>query len=240
MDELLIETRKLSKSFSQLQVTTEVLKGLDLKIRRGDMLAIEGRSGSGKSTLLSILGLLDNASGGEYLLCGEPVHKLTAYQKAVLRNRHIGWIFQNFNLINDMTVAENIALPLRYHSHIPRRDYKQRVDEVLEQVGLPEKPSQYPPQLSGGQQQRVAIARALVTSPDLLLADEPTGNLDSESSEIIFQLLLELHAKGATVLLVTHDPELAKRCQRRCYMEDGVFLDAQAESVHEKRRVAGV
>lgn len=235
MDELLIETRQLTKHFNQLQVTTEVLKGLDLQVHRGEMLAIEGRSGSGKSTLLSILGLLDNASGGEYQLCGSPVHKLSAYQKAVLRNRHIGWIFQHFNLINDMTVAENIVLPLRYHADIKRRDYATRVQAVLEQVRLPEKTDQYPPQLSGGQQQRVAIARALVTQPDLLLADEPTGNLDSESSEVIFKLLQELHTKGATVLIVTHDPELARRCPRRCYMQDGVFIKTPEPIMSEKR-----
>lgn len=223
MAELLLDIRQADKSFRQGKLTIPVLHQLDLSVERGEFVALEGRSGSGKSTLLSIIGLLDQFSSGEYLLLGQSVYKLSAYQQSVLRNRDIGWIFQNFNLIADMTVAENIMLPLRYLSGVKRSSFQERVKQVLAQVELADKYQSYPEQLSGGQQQRVAIARALVTQPSLLLADEPTGNLDTESADIVFNILQQQHRQGATILLVTHEPALAARCQRRLQLHDGRF-----------------
>jgi len=223
MAELLLEIRQADKSFRQGKLTIPVLHQLDLCVERGEFVALEGRSGSGKSTLLSIIGLLDQFTSGEYLLLGQSVNKLSAYQQSVLRNRDIGWIFQNFNLIADMTVAENIMLPLRYLRGVKSSSFQERVKQVLAQVELSDKYHSYPEQLSGGQQQRVAIARALVTQPSLLLADEPTGNLDSESADIVFNILQQQHRQGATILLVTHEPDLAARCQRRLQLHDGRF-----------------
>ncbi len=224
--EVLIDIRAASKAFQQGKLTIGVLHQLDLQIRRGEFVAIEGRSGSGKSTLLSVIGLLDSFSSGQYLLLGTPVPGLSLYQQSVLRNRHIGWIFQNFNLISDMTVAENVCLPLRYLPGVKSSEFRQKALQALTQVELADKLDAYPEQLSGGQQQRVAIARAIITNPGLLLADEPTGNLDSASADIIFQLLQRLHQQGATVLMVTHDPELAARAQRRLLLTDGRFVTA--------------
>lgn len=222
--ETLIDIRQASKVFTQGKLQLPVLQALDFQVTRGEFVAIEGRSGSGKSTLLSIIGLLDSFSAGEYLLLGQSVPGLSAYQHSVLRNRHIGWIFQNFNLISSMTVAENVSLPLRYLAGVKAADYRSRAAQVLAQVELSDKLDAYPEQLSGGQQQRVAIARALITNPSLLLADEPTGNLDSQSAEIVMNLLTRLHQDGATVLMVTHDPQLAARAQRRLYLADGQFV----------------
>lgn len=222
--ETLIDIRQASKVFTQGKLQLPVLQSLDFQVTRGEFVAIEGRSGSGKSTLLSIIGLLDSFSAGEYLLLGQSVPGLSAYQHSVLRNRHIGWIFQNFNLIGSMTVAENVSLPLCYLAGIKAADYRSRAAQVLAQVELSDKLDAYPEQLSGGQQQRVAIARALITNPSLLLADEPTGNLDSQSAEIVMNLLSKLHQDGATVLMVTHDPQLAARAQRRLYLADGQFV----------------
>lgn len=222
--ETLIDIRQASKVFTQGKLQLPVLQALDFQVTRGEFVAIEGRSGSGKSTLLSIIGLLDSFSAGEYLLLGQSVPGLSAYQHSVLRNRHIGWIFQNFNLISSMTVAENVSLPLRYLAGVKAADYRSRAAQVLAQVELSDKLDAYPEQLSGGQQQRVAIARALITNPSLLLADEPTGNLDSQSAEIVMNLLSKLHQDGATVLMVTHDPQLAARAQRRLYLADGQFV----------------
>lgn len=222
--ETLIDIRQASKVFTQGKLQLPVLQALDFQVTRGEFVAIEGRSGSGKSTLLSIIGLLDSFSAGEYLLLGQSVPGLSAYQHSVLRNRHIGWVFQNFNLISSMTVAENVSLPLRYLAGVKAADYRSRAAQVLAQVELSDKLDAYPEQLSGGQQQRVAIARALITNPSLLLADEPTGNLDSQSAELVMNLLTRLHQDGATVLMVTHDPQLAARAQRRLYLADGQFV----------------
>lgn len=227
MAETLIDIQQASKHFVQGKLHLPVLQQLDLTVQRGEFVAIEGRSGSGKSTLLSIIGLLDGFSSGKYLLLGQAVPALSAYQQSVLRNRHIGWIFQNFNLISNMTVAENVSLPLRYLAGVKAADYRKRAAQVLAQVELADKLDAYPEQLSGGQQQRVAIARALVTKPGLLLADEPTGNLDSQSAEIVLDLLTSLHRDGATVLMVTHDPQLAARAERRLYLADGQFVRDQ-------------
>lgn len=227
--EILIDIRQASKVFQQGKRVVPVLQQLDFSVQRGEFVALEGRSGSGKSTLLSIVGLLDQFSQGEYWLAGNNVQKLSDRVQRNLRNREIGWIFQNFNLLTDMTVAENIMLPLRYLNHVKRANYRSKVEQVLAQVELSEHYHAYPEQLSGGQQQRVAIARALVSEPALLLADEPTGNLDSESSEIVFNLLREQHQQGTTVLLVTHDPIMAARADRRVWLHDGRFVPTTPE-----------
>ncbi|OIM99147.1 ABC transporter ATP-binding protein [Idiomarina sp. MD25a] len=221
MAEALIETSAMSKVFGSGKTQFEALKSIDLVINKGEFVALEGPSGSGKSTLLSIIGLLDVQSNGEYSLAGHPVHTLSAYQRASLRNQHVGWIFQNFNLVNDMTVVENVMLPLRYHPSINKHQYKERAMKALTQVEIADKADNYPTQLSGGQQQRVAIARALVTNPSLILADEPTGNLDSVTAEQILAVLESLHEQGSTILIVTHDAKVAARCKRRLQLRDG-------------------
>lgn len=221
MSDTLIEMKSLSKVFGNGKTQFKALDGVDLTIQRGEFVALEGASGSGKSTLLSIIGLLDTQSMGEYSLAGYPVHKLSSYQRATLRNQHVGWVFQNFNLVNDMTVLENVMLPLRYHPLIEKAQFEERALQSLRQVNIEDKTENYPSELSGGQQQRVAIARALVTEPDLILADEPTGNLDSTTSDQILALLESLHANGATILMVTHDQKVAARCKRRLQLEDG-------------------
>ncbi|HCU64394.1 MAG TPA: ABC transporter ATP-binding protein [Rheinheimera sp.] len=225
MQDVLIQTDRLTKSFKSAGAPMDALKGVSLTVTRGEFLAIEGPSGCGKSTLLSILGLLDLPTGGSYELCGQKVSSLSRYQQSVLRNRHIGWIFQNFNLIGDMTVLENLILPLRYDNSVKKSTYQSKALSVIERMGLTDKAMQYPGQLSGGQQQRVAIARALVMEPDLLLADEPTGNLDSENAERVFNLLAELNSQGATIIMVTHAPELARRCKRVVTMLDGLVVE---------------
>lgn len=222
----LIRLDKISRTFNQGSVKVEALKNVSLQVFDGESVAIEGASGSGKSTLLSILGLLDNESSGDYFLRSHQVTSLTRKQKTLLRNRHIGWVFQNFNLIGDMTALENVALPLRYNPDVSSKDYTRRASEVLDRVGLADKLNARPNELSGGQQQRVAIARALVNRPSLLLADEPTGNLDSKTSQSIVDLLIELSVDGATVLLVTHDPKVARQCSRRIFLADGRMVDA--------------
>lgn len=222
----LIRLENLGRAFRQGDTELPVLKDLSLTIEDGESLAIVGPSGSGKSTLLSILGLLDDATSGHYWLRGEDVNQLSRQQKSYVRNRHLGWIFQNFNLIGDMTALENVALPMRYNHEIPSDEYTARAETLLKRVGLGHKLNALPAELSGGQQQRVAIARALVNKPSLLLADEPTGNLDSSSGQSIVDLLLELAAEGATVILVTHNPEVAEQCQRTIKLVDGVISDA--------------
>jgi putative ABC transport system ATP-binding protein len=224
--EMLIDIRQANKVFQQGKRTVPVLQQLDFTVARGEFVALEGRSGSGKSTLLSVIGLLDQFSSGEYWLAGKNVQQLNARAQSSLRNREIGWIFQNFNLLTDMTVAENIMLPLRYLADVKRSSYRSKVEQVLAQVELSDHYHAYPEQLSGGQQQRVAIARALVGQPKLLLADEPTGNLDSNSSDIVFDLLRQQHQQGTTILLVTHDPQLAARAGRRLLLRDGRFVAA--------------
>lgn len=227
----LIETRNLTKYFGNKANLLCALEEVDFIVKTGEFVALQGPSGCGKSTLLSILGLLDVSTEGEYFLCGHRVEKLTKYQHAVLRNKHIGWVFQSFNLIGDMTVQENISLPLRYHDSIPKSDHSKLIANAIEKVGLSDKATAYPGQLSGGQQQRVAIARAIVAAPDIIIADEPTGNLDTKNAEVIFKLLKDLNENGTTILMVTHDPELASRCKRVVNMKDGrVELHGMMES----------
>jgi putative ABC transport system ATP-binding protein len=206
---------------------TNALTNINLSIESGDYLAITGTSGSGKSTLLSILGLITKPTKGEYALLNTATSQLTKNSIALLKNREIGFIFQNFNLLNHLNVFDNVALPLSYNSDIPRKKYSELVGQALLLVGMEEFEARFPDQLSGGQQQRVAIARALVNSPSLILADEPTGNLDSKTSEQIFAVLDELHNKGKTICLITHDTNYAMRAKRRVNMIDG-FLKVEA------------
>lgn len=220
----LIKLENVSKRFTSKAGQLDVLKNINLDIAKGDCVAIVGQSGSGKSTLLSIIGLLDSASEGEYLLSETPVTSLSNYQLSILRNRNIGWIFQNFNLVAELNVLDNVILPLKYNKSVNKADRVKLAMTQLELVGLADKAAFYPDQLSGGQQQRVAIARALVSSPDVLLCDEPTGNLDSAMSEQIMDLLMKLHSLGTTLLVVTHDAGIAQRCQRSVRIRDGAVV----------------
>jgi len=218
--EVLISMKDIKKVFLTDEVETHALSGVHMEIRKGEYVSIAGPSGSGKSTLLAIIGLLDSPSGGEYLLKGGPVESLDISQRAVIRNREIGFIFQSFNLIGDLTVYENVELPLTYRG-MSGGERKQRVQQALERVGMSHRTKHYPSQLSGGQQQRVAVARALAGSPSILLADEPTGNLDSHNAEAVMELLRELHREGATICMVTHDPRFARHAERSIHLFDG-------------------
>jgi putative ABC transport system ATP-binding protein len=218
--ESLIKLDGVSKIFLTDEVETHALAGIHLDIKQGEYVAIAGPSGCGKSTLLAILGLLDTASEGSYQLHGKPVTDLTAAERARVRNREIGFIFQSFNLIGDLTVYENVELPLVYRG-MPAAERKQRVAEALERVAMAHRTKHYPSQLSGGQQQRVAVARALVGKPAILLADEPTGNLDSQNGEAVMGLLRELHRDGATICMVTHDTRFARHAERTVHLFDG-------------------
>ncbi|QBL08017.1 ABC transporter ATP-binding protein [Rheinheimera sp. D18] len=231
MADYLLKTENLSKVFGKGSAQTYALNDISLHVETGDFIAITGPSGCGKSTLLSILGLLDNPTSGDYRLCNRNIRQLSNYQKSHLRNRSLGWIFQNFNLICDMTVLENVMLPLRYTKGISAAQMKKSAIECLQQVSIADKANSLPSELSGGQQQRVAIARAIVQHPDILLADEPTGSLDSENAEQIFQLLQKLNIGGMTILLVTHARELAERCNRIIRMKDGQLCDTEPMSV---------
>jgi len=217
----LIEIEGLTKVFYTEEIETHALSGIHLTIRKGDYVAISGPSGCGKSTLLSILGLLDSPSAGKYQLNGQPVASLDFGERSRIRNREIGFIFQSFNLIGDLTVYENVELPLTYRQKMPTSERKPRVMEALERVGMAHRLRHFPSQLSGGQQQRVAVARALAGHPSILLADEPTGNLDSHNGEAVMKLLQELHQEGATICMVTHDPRFVQQAQREIRLFDG-------------------
>ena len=220
-----IEVSDLTKVYHTEEVETHALNGIHLTVKEGEYVAVMGPSGCGKTTLLSLLGLLDEPSSGSYRLSGTPVESLGASERAHIRNRHIGFVFQAFNLIGDLTVFENVELPLVYRGGVSRAERRQRVEEVLDQVGMAHRARHYPGQLSGGKQQRVAVARALVGEPDILLADEPTGNLDSKSGEAVMALLEQLNEKGATILMVTHDPHYAARARRIVRLHDGQVVD---------------
>jgi putative ABC transport system ATP-binding protein len=220
---MLIAVNGLSKVYATETVLTRALSEVDLRIAAGEYVSIEGPSGCGKSTLLSILGLLDEPSTGHYALAGVAAERLAPRERARLRNREIGFVFQNFNLLEDLSVAENVALPLRYRG-MSGHERQRRVGEALERVGMAHRAGHRPVQLSGGQQQRVAVARAIAGEPSLLLADEPTGNLDSENATMIMDLLDELHVGGATIVMVTHDPRFASRAQRAIKMIDGQIV----------------
>jgi putative ABC transport system ATP-binding protein len=215
-----IKLQDLTKVFSTEEVETHALSNVSVEIGRGEYVSIAGPSGCGKSTLLSILGLLDAPTQGSYELNGRPVAELRASERARVRNREIGFIFQSFNLIGDLTVFENVELPLTYRGMSPK-ERRQRVTEALERVGMVHRAKHLPSQLSGGQQQRVAVARAVGGEPVILLADEPTGNLDSKSGEAVMDLLKELHQSGATICMVTHDPRYARHAERHIHLFDG-------------------
>jgi putative ABC transport system ATP-binding protein len=216
----LIALQDVYKVFTTDEVETHALAGIELKIRKGEYLSISGPSGCGKSTLLAILGLLDSPSQGTYILNDTRVDQMKLSERARVRNREIGFIFQAFNLIGDLTVYENVELPLTYRN-MPSSERKTLVRDALERVGMSHRMKHYPSQLSGGQQQRVAVARALGGHPSILLADEPTGNLDSANGEAVMSLLSELHKDGATICMVTHDPRFAKHAQREVHLFDG-------------------
>ncbi len=220
----LIHLEGVTKVFLTDEVETHALSGIHLDLRKGEYLSIAGPSGCGKSTLLSILGLLDTPSDGSYVLNGKPVEKLKTSERARIRNREIGFIFQAFNLIGDLTVYENVELPLTYRG-MPSAERKRRTQEALEKVGMSHRMKHYPAQLSGGQQQRVAVARALAGEPLILLADEPTGNLDSANGEAVMELLRDLHRQGATICMVTHDPRYTQFADRIVHLFDGRIVD---------------
>jgi putative ABC transport system ATP-binding protein len=219
-DDILISMKDIKKIFYTDEVETHALSGVNLEIWRGEYVCVAGPSGSGKSTLLAILGLLDSPSQGQYFLKSEPVENLDTAQRATIRNREIGFIFQSFNLIGDLSVYENVELPLTYRG-ITNTERKRRVLEALERVAMSHRIRHYPSQLSGGQQQRVAVARALAGSPSILLADEPTGNLDSHNADSVMELLQELHRDGSTICMVTHDPRFAQHAGRGINLFDG-------------------
>jgi len=216
----LIQLQEIRKVFYTEEVETHALSDVHLEIRKGEYVSIAGPSGGGKTTLLSILGLLDAPTDGEYLLDGEPVATLSPAERARVRNRQIGFVFQAFNLIGDLTVHENVELPLTYRG-MSAAERKRRVIDALEKVGMSNRAKHYPPQLSGGQQQRVAVARAVAGDPAILLADEPTGNLDSSNGEAVMDLLQQLHQGGATICMVTHDPRYAAHAGRSIELFDG-------------------
>jgi putative ABC transport system ATP-binding protein len=225
-DQTLIKLDGVKKVFYTDEVETHALAGIHLDIHKGEYVSIAGPSGCGKSTLLSIFGLLDTPTDGEYWLNDKPVAKLTMRERARTRNREIGFIFQNFNLIGDLTVFANVELPLTYRGMSPA-ERKTRVMAALERVGMAHRAKHYPSQLSGGQQQRVAVARAVGGDPSILLADEPTGNLDSKNGEAVMELMRELHRAGATICMVTHDPRYAAHADRTVHMFDGQIVDEQ-------------
>jgi putative ABC transport system ATP-binding protein len=224
MADPLIRLEGIKKVFFTDEVETHALSDIHLEIRNGEYLAIAGPSGCGKTTLLSILGLLDSPTEGQYLLDGQPVAKLTAAERARVRNRQIGFIFQAFNLIGDLTVYENVELPLTYRG-MPGEERRKRVQAALERVGMSHRMKHFPAQLSGGQQQRVAVARAVAGDPAILLADEPTGNLDSTNGEQVMELLRELHQGGATICMVTHDARYARHAERSVHLFDGKVVE---------------
>lgn len=225
----MLTMRDLCKAYRTEIVETYALRNLSLQVREGEFVAVTGPSGSGKTTFLTIAGLLEEPSSGEYLIDGVDVRGLGDAQRSRLRNEKIGFIFQAFNLFPDLTVAGNVEVPLRYRG-VDRTTRRERVKEALERVGLSGRAQHYPSELSGGQQQRAAIARAIVGSPRLLLADEPTGNLDTQMARGIMLVIEELHRAGATVVMVTHDPDLASRAQREVHLVDGQSVD-----IHDER-----
>ena len=224
MSEPLIALAGIKKVFYTDEVETHALSDIHLEIRRGEYLAIAGPSGCGKNTLLSILGLLDSPTEGSYTLDGQPVSRLSAAERARVRNRQIGFIFQAFNLIGDLTVYENVELP-RPSRGMPAEERRRRVQAALERVGMSHRMKHFPAQLSGGQQQRVAVARAVAGDPAILLADEPTGNLDSTNGEAVMELLRELHQGGATICMVTHDARYARHAERSVHLFDGKVVE---------------
>jgi putative ABC transport system ATP-binding protein len=227
-EQLLIQLQGIQKSFFTEEVETRALNNIDLSIRKGEYLSLAGPSGCGKSTLLSLLGLLDVWTAGRYLLAGHDVSTIDRNERARIRNKEIGFVFQSFNLISDLTVEENVSLPLTYRTDIKKSDKPAMVARALERVDMAHRAKHYPSQLSGGQQQRIAVARAVAGNPSLILADEPTGNLDSKNAESVADLLDSLHRDGATICMVTHSPETAARAQRLVELFDGQIVSDSA------------
>ncbi len=221
----------INKVFYADDLETHALNDVNLQITKGEYISITGPSGCGKSTLLSLLGLLDTATGGEYTLAGHNTHGLSREERAAIRNKEIGFVFQAFNLISDLSVAENIELPLTYRNDISKALRQSMVEDALQKVDMQHRANHYPSQLSGGQQQRVAVARAIAGNPSLILADEPTGNLDSKNAAVVMSLLDQLHQQGATICMVTHDPKSALRAQRTIEIFDGKIVVDQINEV---------
>jgi putative ABC transport system ATP-binding protein len=228
-NDALIHLEEIKKVFLTDEVETHALSGIYLQIKKGEYVSIAGPSGCGKSTLLAILGLLDSPSEGTYTLNGQAVANLGLAERARIRNREVGFIFQSFNLIGDLTVFENVELPLTYRG-MSSDERKQAVQAALDKVGMSHRMKHYPSQLSGGQQQRVAVARALAGKPSILLADEPTGNLDSKNGDAVMELLRELHREGATICMVTHDPRFARHADRTIQLFDGRIVEENVET----------
>jgi len=228
----LITLKNISKTFLTEEIETKALNEINLMINKGEYISLSGQSGCGKSTLLSLLGLLDAPTTGHFQLAGDDVSSLTRDQRAKIRSEQIGFVFQSFNLISDLTVFENVMLPLTYQTGKSKKVIEAKVNEVLAKVEMSHRKSHYPSQLSGGQQQRVAVARALVNDPAIILADEPTGNLDSKNAEAVLQLFDQLHQDGATICMVTHDPASAKRASRCLEMFDGQLVKDQINHQH--------
>jgi putative ABC transport system ATP-binding protein len=222
----MLHMKDVSKVYRTEMVETHALRKLALEVNEGEFVAVTGPSGSGKTTFLNIAGLLEELTGGEYLLDGVDVKRLGDRERSHLRNEKIGFVFQSFNLIPDLNLFDNVDVPLRYR-RLTRGERRKRIEGALERVGLASRVRHYPAELSGGQQQRVAIARAIAGDPKLLLADEPTGNLDSQMAREVMQLLEELNAQGTVVVIVTHDPEIAARAQRNIHIVDGVATDLE-------------
>jgi putative ABC transport system ATP-binding protein len=238
-NETLISLTDVQKVFLTDELETHALNDVHFEVRRGEFVSIAGPSGCGKSTLLSILGLLDTPTGGSYLLNGQPIERLSAPDRARIRNRDIGFIFQAFNLIGDLNVYENVELPLSYRK-LDSADRKRRVAAALERVGMAHRMRHYPAQLSGGQQQRVAVARALAGEPSILLADEPTGNLDSKNGEAVMELLVALHQAGSTIVMVTHDPRFTRYADRTVHLFDGrIVEETHARDAEAKLAASG-
>ena len=233
----LIHLEGLTKVFYTDEIETHALDGVHLDIAEGEYVSIAGPSGCGKSTLLSILGLLDAPTAGEYILNGTPVAQLSVFDRARIRNLEVGFIFQSFNLIGDLTVEENVELPLNYRK-TRAAERRGLVQQALERVGMAHRMKHYPAQLSGGQQQRVAVARAIVGNPSIVLADEPTGNLDSRNGEVVMSMLRELHRGGATICMVTHDPRYAKHADRLIHLFDGRIVEEERMPVSGEAHAA--
>ncbi|MES2487417.1 MAG: ABC transporter ATP-binding protein [Bacteroidota bacterium] len=225
----MIKIENLSKVFRTEEVETKALNDISIEIKKGEFVTIMGASGCGKSTLLNIVGLLDNASGGSYKLLDKEINGLNESEKAKVRKENIGFVFQNFNLIDELSVYDNIELPLIYNN-VPSAERKKKVEAIAERLAISHRLKHYPQQLSGGQQQRAAVARALVNDPKIILADEPTGNLDSKNGNEVMELLTDLHAAGATILMVTHSDYDASFSQRTITMKDGMILSEKQNS----------
>ena len=238
MSNSLIKLENINKVFYTDEVETHALTNINLTINKGEYVSISGPSGCGKSTLLSLLGLLDTSSEGLYQLAEHDVSDISKKERARIRNKEIGFIFQSFNLISDLDVEENVALPLTYRNDINKSQRQQMVDDALKKVNMSHRGKHFPSQLSGGQQQRVAVARAIVGNPVIILADEPTGNLDSKNAEAVMQLLDVLHGEGATICMVTHDPRSAKRAQRNIDILDGQVVADQVQVQCENNETA--